>query len=326
MVSNVCVRPLRAHVEAADGLDRRRRRSRCGTARSRPAGRCPGCRREGRSRRAIRPGPAACSRARRASRPVCCGSRCSPTPSVSRLAASASGDGTACISAWTGATMKSGGRVSGLGTRGCARRAACCCSVHTGGSRSACDLVAGGTLAGDGLEGAEQLGRLAAEQLQVVAGVVGLVQVGGDVQQRPAELPGERPGQNRRKGSPQPVRDDHPPRAARRPRRRRDTLGRKSRPRGRQFANPGQKGTERAVAVKTLDDVDHTQYGNRLSGLSAMNPMAGFASRGAKIKPRPSLAGAYRDQDLSRLAGVSGSAWSLAGSFELAPGCRTARE
>jgi hypothetical protein len=56
------------------------------------------------------------------------------------------------------------------------------------------DLVAGGAFAGYGLECAEQFGGLAAEQLQVVAGDVCLIEMGGDVQQRPTEAAGNGAG------------------------------------------------------------------------------------------------------------------------------------
>ncbi len=47
------------------------------------------------------------------------------------------------------------------------------------------NLVAASPLAGNGLKGAEQFGCPAAEEFEIVAGVVGLFEMGGDVEQRP---------------------------------------------------------------------------------------------------------------------------------------------
>ena len=49
------------------------------------------------------------------------------------------------------------------------------------------DFIAGRPLAGDRLERAEQFRRLAAEELEVVAGLVGLIEMGGHIEKRPIE-------------------------------------------------------------------------------------------------------------------------------------------
>ncbi len=108
------------------------------------------------------------------------------------------------------------------------------------------DLVGGRPFAGGGFEGAEQLWSLPAEQLDIVDGLVGLVEVGGDIEQGAAKLCRQGRRQDARKGSPQPVRGNHP-------------LARLlAAGVWADLADSGQQGTEGAVAGQPIDDFNHT--------------------------------------------------------------------